>query len=76
MEDNLDASRQKALAALLARDTVAAAAGEAGLSEATLYRYLKEAGFKSALRAARRQAVEHAVAQLQGRCAAAVKTLT
>jgi hypothetical protein len=71
----LDASQEKALAALLSCETVAAAAKKARLSEATLFRYLKNETFKAAYRRARAEVVEHAIVQLQRDCATASKTL-
>jgi hypothetical protein len=65
----LDASRQKALTALLSTATVASAARQSNLSEATLYRYLKDEAFKAAYQAARFEIYEHAIAQLQRNCA-------
>jgi hypothetical protein len=72
---DLDASQQKALAALLSCETVAAAAKKAKLGEATLYRYLADEKFKAAYRAARSELVEHSITQLQRDCAIASKTL-
>lgn len=72
---DLDAAQGKALAALLSCESVAAAAKKARLSEATLYRYLRDASFKAAYRRARAEAVEHAITQLQRDCAIASKTL-
>jgi hypothetical protein len=71
----LDASRQKALTALLSCETVAAAAKKARLGEATLYRYLRDEKFKAAYRAARSEIVEHSISQLQRDCSIASKTL-
>lgn len=71
----LDASRQKALTALLSTETVAAAARQSNLSEATLYRYLQDEAFKVAYQAARFEIVEHAITQLQRNCGTAARTL-
>ena len=64
-EKELTARQQKALAALLAHPTVAEAAREARVSEATLYRHLRDESFKAAYRRARSEIVEHSVTQLQ-----------
>ena len=54
-------SEDAALAALLSEPTIEAAAGQAEISPATLYRWLADPVFKARYREARRQAVEHAV---------------
>jgi len=61
----LSANQEKGLAALLECQTIAEAATYAGLSEPTLYRYLKDPAFQTAYRAARRQLYEHGVIRLQ-----------
>ena len=66
---------ESAIAALLAHPTIAGAATAAGVSEATLLRWLKEPDFAAEYRAARRQAVEVAIALLQKASGAAVATL-
>jgi hypothetical protein len=65
--------QQAAVAALLAEPTHAAAA--AGISLATLQRWLLTPAFQAAYRAARRQVVEHVVARLQQAGGQAVETL-
>jgi hypothetical protein len=52
-----------------------AAAAKAGVSEATVQRWLRRPGFCSAYRAARRQLVEGAVGRLQAATGQAVDTL-
>ena len=64
-----------ALAALLTQPTVEAAAGQAEISPATLYRWLADPIFKARYRAARRQVVEHAVSGLQQAAGKAVTAL-
>lgn len=54
------------IAALLSQPTVEAAARATGVSERTARRWLAEPTFRRAFREARRQAVETAVAALQG----------
>lgn len=73
--ENLDAARDKALAALLSEPTVADAARKSRISQATLYRYLREDDFKKLYREARADLVTHAITQLQRDCATASKTL-
>jgi hypothetical protein len=64
-----------ALAALLSEPTIADAATRAGISEATLYRWLADRDFRARHRDARRQVVEHAVCALQRATSTAVATL-
>jgi hypothetical protein len=66
--DKLTGRQAAALAALLAEPTVQAAAVKAGIGERTLQRWLRDPGFISEFRAARRQLVEGAVARLQRAC--------
>jgi hypothetical protein len=69
-------SRQEALiAALLTEPTYAKAAGKAGVSEATLYRWLVRPDFRSAYRQARRELVEAAIGRVQAGTGQAVETL-
>lgn len=67
--------QEKAVAALLSEKTIAGAASLAGVSEATLLRWLKEEGFATAYRTARREVVTHAVCRLQRASSEAVDTL-
>jgi hypothetical protein len=66
---------EAALAALLTEPTHARAAATAGISEATLQRWLKFPGFRAAYRALRRELVEHALAKVQAAAGDAVETL-
>lgn len=68
-------NEEKALAALLNCNSIRDAAKSCGLSEETIYRYLKEPGFVSQYRDARRQAVEYAISKLQKTTGDAVETL-
>jgi hypothetical protein len=69
-------SRQEALiAALLIEPTHAAAAAKAGVSEATLHRWLRLPEFQVAYRRARRELVEGAVGRIQAATGQAVDTL-
>ena len=54
-----------AIGALLSQPTISAAAESVGIGEATLRRWLKDAGFLTAYRGARRDTLEHCVALLQ-----------
>src|SRR5262245_60558407 len=68
--------RQEALiAALLTEPTHAAAAKKAGVSEATLHRWLHLPEFSVAYRRARRELVEGAVGRVQAATGQAVDTL-
>ena len=68
--------KQEALiAALLTEPTHAAAAAKAGVSEATLQRWLHLPEFRAAYRQARRQLVEGAVGRIQAATGQAVDTL-
>ena len=64
-----------ALAALLSEATVDEAAEKAGISAATLYRWLDDPEFRDRYRGARRQVVEHAVSVLQQAASKAVNVL-
>jgi hypothetical protein len=68
-------SQERAIAALLSEPTRAAAATQAGVSEATLGRWLKDPAFGVAYRQARRELVRAAVERLQAAAAEAVDTL-
>lgn len=71
----LSARQEKALAALLAGPTHKAAAATAGVSEATLRRWLQQPEFKAAYRQARLNVLEHAVGRLQQVAGKAVDAL-
>ena len=61
----LRGKQAKALDALVACDTVEGACKAAGISKSTMYRYLREPEFDSALKKAKRQLVSRAVLRLQ-----------
>lgn len=71
----LSPKQELALRAVVAHPTLKEAALAAGVSDATLWRYMQEETFARRLREARREAVSHAVLQLQGAASDAVKTL-
>ena len=61
----LNRKQEALIAALLTEPTHAAAAVKAGVSEATLHRWLRLADFQAAYRQARRRIVETAIGRLQ-----------
>src|SRR5262249_60295867 len=68
--------KQEALiAALLTEPTHAAAATKAGISEATLHRWLNRPAVRAAYRRARRELVEGAIGRIQAATGQAVDTL-
>lgn len=71
----MTAKHDKLLAALLISPTIESAAKNAGISEATALRYLKEPDFVTAYRDARREVVSHSLTHLQAACGEAVATL-
>ena len=73
--ENLTRKQEEALVALLSEPTVSAAAEKIGVNEVTLWRWLKLPDFRNAYRAARREAVEKSIAQLQQSSWAASTTL-
>ncbi len=73
--EKLSRKQEEAIAALLTEATVTAAAERVGVAEVTLWRWLKRDEFLAAYRAARREVVEKATAQLQQGSWAAATTL-
>src|SRR5688572_2498466 len=73
--EKLTRKQDLAIGALLSEQTLASAAESIGVSEVTLRRWLKLPEFLAAYRAARREVVEKAVAQLQQSSWAASTTL-
>jgi hypothetical protein len=71
----LSPKQEGALAALLSCRTYAEAAERAGVSEATLYRWMNQRRFRAAFRRARQELMEAAVAQVQAAAGQAVETL-
>jgi hypothetical protein len=68
-------NREKVLVALLETPSVRDAAKSSGISEATIYNFLRDSEFKTAYREARRQTVETAIAQMQNSASEAVERL-
>jgi hypothetical protein len=73
--EKLTAKQERALVALLDCGETKQAALTAGVGEVTLWRWLQRADFQARYRAARRQVVEGAIAQLQRDCTIAVRVL-
>jgi len=74
--EKLSRNQEQAIAALLSTSTIKDAARVAKVSEVTLWRWLhRSPEFAAAYRAARRQVVERAVAELQAASGEAVETL-
>ncbi len=71
----LTAKQEKALSILLTSPSLEHAAKELNIAPVTIHRYLKEAPFKAAYQAARREIVSHAVTRLQQACSGAVGVL-
>lgn len=71
----LTAKQEAAISALLSSSTIKDAAKLAGVGEATIFRWLQQQDFQTAYREARKQSVNHAIAQLQRACSEAVGTL-
>lgn len=74
-DDRLSTNQRRALAALLSQPTVRAAAETAKLSEATLYRYLRQGAFKTELRARQDAILAATTAAMVGLSGGAVTTL-
>jgi DNA-binding MurR/RpiR family transcriptional regulator len=75
VEQKLSQKQERALVALLDCGEIKKAAAAAGVNEATLWRWLQSPDFQSRYRAARRQLVETATAQLQSDCTIAARVL-
>lgn len=71
----LTAKQERAPVALLRCGEARAAAVEAGVGETSLWRWLQAPEFQTRYKAARRQLVENALAQLQSDCAVAARAL-
>jgi uncharacterized protein YggE len=63
------------LGALLSEPTIYAAAQRVGINETTGHRWLKDPAFNQMYREAKRQIVDHAIAQAQRSASEAVETL-
>lgn len=70
-----DRLKESAIIALLTAPSIEEAAQTAGVSDTTIYRWLKLPEFQAELKEARRQAVNLAISKLQQSTASAVKVL-
>ena len=70
-----ETNKEKVLAALIETSSVREAAKVSGISEATIYNYLRDSEFKDGYRNARRQTVESAIAKMQNAASEAVDRL-
>ena len=59
MNEQLTTRQNKAIEALLLTNTIDRAAKRANVSEASIYRWMKQESFQTALRAARRDILAH-----------------
>ncbi len=75
LDAKLTPKQEKAVSALLTQPTIEAAAAAVGVNAATVHRWLAEAAFSAAYRAARREAVGQAIARLQQVSGGAVAVL-
>ena len=73
--EKLPGKQEAALVALLNNPTVRDAAKEAKLSEATLWRYLRDEAFEARYREAKRELVGHTLMRLQANASEAAKVL-
>jgi hypothetical protein len=70
-----ESNKQKVLIALIETPSIREAAQVSGISEATIYNYLRDPEFKNEYRSARRATVENAVSQMQNAMSEAVGRL-
>lgn len=71
----LSSKQETVLGALLTDPNLSRVAARTGVGRSTIYRWMKDPQFRSALRQARREVVESAIGQLQTASAQAVETL-
>ena len=71
----MERKQKLAIVALLQQPTVEAAAKAVGVADVTLWRWMQQPEFTERYRAARRQVLEQAIAQLQRASSEAVETL-
>ena len=65
MNEQLTTKQNKTIEALLLTNTIDRAAKRANVSEASIYRWMKQESFQTALRAARRDILAHTTTRLQ-----------
>ena len=75
MDNGLTNPQRRAIEALMLTNTMARAAKRANVCEKTIYRWMKEDHFQTALREARRDALAHTTTRLQQVSTRAVDTL-
>ena len=73
--EKLSRNKERAISALLSSPSITEAAKIVGIGEKTLWRWLQLDNFKNAYRAARKEVVSQAIAQVQKGMSDAVKTL-
>lgn len=73
--EKTEQKQERTISALLQAQSLKEAASQAGISEATLHRWLAQPAFQEAYRAAKREVVGHAICRLQRSSGQAVKTL-
>jgi len=73
--EKLSRNKERAIAALLANPSIPNSAKAVGISEKTLWRWMKLPEFETAYREARREVVRHAVVTVQASMSEAVQTL-
>jgi hypothetical protein len=74
-KSSISARQEKALAALLTEVTIETAAKNAGVTDVTMWRWMREPEFRRRYQEARRQIVEEAVGLMQRASKRAVATL-
>ncbi len=74
-DGKLTLKQERALVALLNAGEIKEASEAVGVSDVTLWRWLQLPAFQARYRAARRQLVETAIAQLQSDCTTAARVL-
>ncbi len=75
MNEQLTTKQNKTIEALLLTNTIDRAAKRANVSEASIYRWMKQKSFQTALRAARRDILAHTTTRLQQMSVRALDTL-
>ncbi len=75
MNEQLTTKQNKTIEALLLTNTIDRAAKRANVSESSIYRWMKQESFQTALRAARRDILAHTTTRLQQMSVRALDTL-
>ena len=75
MNEQLTTKQNKTIEALLLTNTIDRAAKRANGGEASIYRWMKQESFQTALRAARRDILAHTTTRLQQMSVRALDTL-